>query len=109
MGRLMGGVVVCVAGLLGLVSTILGGSFDIIAALILFVIILTGLVVAYFGWTYIVGRQRALPVIERMAQESDLIDTPAAAEQTSLSLERIREHVQYAKMKGYVDRNTEVK
>ena len=43
-----------------------------------------------------------------MAKEGAVIDTPAAAEETGLSVEQVRKHVQYAKMKGYIERNVEV-
>ncbi|MAG35443.1 MAG: hypothetical protein CL878_04245 [Dehalococcoidia bacterium] len=109
MGRLIGGIVIMIAGVLGLLGTITGVGFDVIATLVLLGVIIVGAGLAYWGWTFVAGRQRALPIIERMAKDNDLIDTPAAAEETGLSVERVREHVQYAKMKGYVERNVEVK
>ena len=109
MGRLIIGVVLIIAGVLGLVSTITGGLFDLISGLVLLAVILVGAFVAHWGWGYVAGRQRALPVIERMAKEDSVIDTPAAAEETKLTVEDVRKHVQYAKLKGYIERGVEVK
>ncbi len=109
MGRLIIGIVLIIAGVLGLVSTITGGLLDIVSGLVLLAVIIIGAAVAYWGWGYVAGRQRTLPVIERMAKEGAIIDTPAAAEETGLSVEQVRKHVQYAKMKGYIERNVEVK
>ena len=110
MGRLIGGIVIVIVGVLGLLTTVPGGGDDvIIAVLVLLAVIIVGAALAYWGWSYVAGRQRTLPVIERMAKEGAIVDTPAAAEETGLSVEQIRKHVQYAKMKGYIERNIEVK
>ena len=109
MGRLIIGIVLIIAGVLGLVSTITGGLLDIISGLVLLAVILVGAFFAHWGWQYVAGRQKTLPVIERMAKGGAVIDTPAAAEETGLSVEQVRKHVQYAKMKGYIERNIEVK
>ena len=109
MGRLIGGIVIVIVGVLGLLTTITNVGFDLIAVLVLLAVIIIGAALAYWGWGYVAGRQRALPVIERMAKEGAIIDTPAAAEETGLPVEQVRKHVQYAKMKGYIERNIEVK
>ena len=109
MGRLIGGIVLVIIGVVALFGTISNVGFDLIAVLVLLAVIIIGAAVAYWGWGYVAGRQRALPIIERMAKEGDVIDTPAAAEETGLSVEQVRQHVQYAKMKGYIERNVEVK
>ena len=111
MGRLIAGIVLVLAGVIGLVTTLPGGfgGENLIAILVVLALIVIGAAVAYWGWKYVAGRQRALPVIERMAKEGAIIDTPAAAEETGLSVEQVRKHVQYAKMKGYIERNVEVK
>lgn len=109
MGRLIGGIVLVIIGVVALFGTISNVGFDLIAVLVLLAVIIIGAAVAYWGWGYVAGRQRTLPVIERMAKEGAIIDTPAAAEETGLSVEQVRKHVQYAKMKGYIERNVEVK
>ena len=109
MGRLIGGIVLVIIGVVALFGTISNVGFDLIAVLVLLAVIIIGAAVAYWGWQYVAGRQRALPIIERMAKEGAVIDTPAAAEETGLSVEQVRKHVQYAKMKGYIERNVEVK
>ena len=110
MGRLIGGIVIVILGVVILWSSITGGLGDaLIAVLVALAVIIIGAALAYWGWQYVAGRQRALPVIERMAKEGTVIDTPAAAEETGLSVEQVRKHVQYAKMKGYIERNVEVK
>ncbi len=109
MGRLIIGIVLIIAGVLGLVSTITGGLLDIVSGLVLLAVILVGAFFAHWGWGYVAGRQKTLPVIERMAKEEAVVDTPAAAEETGLPVEQVRKHVQYAKMKGYIERNIEVK
>ncbi len=111
MGRLIGGVVIVVLGVIVLVSTLPGGfgGDNIIAMLVGLALVVIGAALAYWGWTYVAGRQRALPIIERMAKDNALIDTPAAADETGLSVEQVRKHVQYAKMKGYIERSIEVK
>ena len=109
MGRLIAGIVLVIIGVVALFGTISNAGFDLIAVLVLLAVIIIGAALAYWGWKYVAGRQRALPVIERMANEGAVIDTPAAAEETGLSVEQVRKHVQYAKMKGYIERNVEVK
>ncbi len=109
MGRLIGGIVIIILGVVALVGTLTNVGFDLIAVLVLLAVILVGAALAYWGWTYVAGRQRALPIIERMAKDNALIDTPAAADETGLSVEQVRKHVQYAKMKGYIERSIEVK
>ena len=109
MGRLIGGIVIVIVGVVALFGTLTNVGFDLIAVLVLLAVIIVGAALAYWGWSYVAGRQRALPVIERMAKEGAIIDTPAAAEKTGLSVEQVRKHVQYAKMKGYIERNIEVK
>ena len=110
MGRLIAGIVLVIVGVLALFGTLTAGGDDLlIAILVLLAVIVAGAALAYWGWKYVAGRQRALPVIERMAKEGAVIDTPAAAEETGLSVEQVRKHVQYAKMKGYIERNVEVK
>ena len=108
MGRLIGGIVLVIIGVVALFGTISNVGFDLIAVLVLLAVILIGAALTYWGWGYVAGRQRTLPVIERMAKEGAVIDTPAAAEETGLSVEQVRKHVQYAKMKGYIERNVEV-
>ena len=110
MGRLIGGIVLVVIGVLALFGTLTAGGDDLlIAILVLLAVVVAGAALAYWGWGYVAGRQKALPVIERMAKEGAVIDTPAAAEETGLAVEQVRKHVQYAKMKGYIERNIEVK
>lgn len=108
MGRLIAGIVLVIIGVVALFGTISNVGFDLIAVLVLLAVIIIGAALAYWGWGYVAGRQRTLPVIERMAKEGAVIDTPAAAEETGLSVEQVRKHVQYAKMKGYIERNVEV-
>ena len=109
MGRLIGGIVIVIVGVVALFGTLTNVGFDLIAVLVLLAVIIVGAALAYWGWSYVAGRQRTLPVIERMAKEGAIVDTPAAAEETGLSVEQVRKHVQYAKMKGYIKRNIEVK
>ena len=109
MGRLIGGIVLVIIGVVALFGTISNVGFDLIAVLVLLAVILVGAFFAHWGWGYVAGRQKTLPVIERMAKEGAVVDTPAAAEETGLPVEQVRKHVQYAKMKGYIERNIEVK
>ena len=109
MGRLIGGIVIVIVGVVALFGTLTNVGFDLIAVLVLLAVIIVGAALAYWGWSYVAGRQRTLPVIERMAKEGAIVDTLAAAEETGLSVEQVRKHVQYAKMKGYIERNIEVK
>ena len=109
MGRLIGGIVIVIVGVVALFGTLTNVGFDLIAVLVFLAVIIVGAALAYWGWSYVAGRQRTLPVIERMAKEGAIVDTPAVAEETGLSVEQVRRHVQYAKMKGYIERNIEVK
>ena len=109
MGRLIGGIALAILGMLVLISTITSGNAGPIALLIGLAILVAGVALAVLGWRFVAGRQRVLPVLFGNADSGDPLDSEAIAEETGVSVDLVRKHIQYAKMRNLVDRNLEVK